>query len=121
MNTFASCSRANAVDEPRVVLLAEEAAAEPVRVDARLGREHAHEQLLLRHFQAEDADGLAGLDRRSAAPMLSTKLVFPIDGRAATMTRSDFWKPDVISSRSTKPLGTPVTRPLCACSCSMSW
>ena len=45
--------------------------------------------------------------------MFSTKLVFPIDGRAATMTRSDFWKPDVISSRSTKPLGTPVTRPLC--------
>ncbi len=35
--------------------------------------------------------------------MFSTKLVLPIDGRAATMTRSDFWKPDVISSRSTKP------------------
>ena len=50
------------VDEPRVVLLAEEPAAEPVRVDARLGREHAHEQLLLRHLEAEDADGLAGLD-----------------------------------------------------------
>ena len=43
--------------------------------------------------------------------MFSTKLVLPIDGRAATMTRSDFWKPEVISSRSTKPLGTPVTRP----------
>ena len=43
--------------------------------------------------------------------MFSTKLVFPIDGRAAMMTRSDFWKPDVSSSRSTKPLGTPVTMP----------
>ena len=52
--------------------------------------------------------------------MFSTKLVLPIDGRAATMTRSDFWKPDVISSRSTKPLGTPVTSPWCCWSCSMS-
>ena len=25
--------------------------------------------------------------------MFSTKLVLPIDGRAATITRSDFWKP----------------------------
>ena len=50
------------VDQPRVVLLAEESAAEPVRVDARLRRDHAEEQLLLRHFQAEDADGLARLD-----------------------------------------------------------
>ena len=50
------------LDQPRVVLLAEEPAAEPVRIDARLGRQHAHEQLLLRHLEAEDADGLAGLD-----------------------------------------------------------
>ena len=40
--------------------------------------------------------------------MLSMNAVFPIDGRAATMTRSDGWKPDVISSRSLKPLATPV-------------
>ena len=51
------------VDEPPVVLLAEVAAAEAVRVDARFGREHAQEELLLRHFQAEHADGLAGVDR----------------------------------------------------------
>ena len=37
--------------------------------------------------------------------MLSTSAVFPIDGRAATMTRSAGWKPDVSSSRSVKPLG----------------
>ena len=40
--------------------------------------------------------------------MLSTNAVFPIDGRAATMIRSDGWKPDVSSSRSVKPLATPV-------------
>ena len=48
-----------------------------------------------------------------------TKLVLPIEGRAATITRSDRWRPEVISSRSVKPVGTPVTSPLCSCSCSM--
>ncbi len=40
--------------------------------------------------------------------MFSVNAVFPIDGRAATMIRSAGWKPDVISSRSLKPLATPV-------------
>jgi hypothetical protein len=40
--------------------------------------------------------------------MLSVNAVLPIEGRAATMIRSDGWKPDVSSSRSAKPLGTPV-------------
>ena len=53
--------RAERVRQPAVVLLAQVAAAEPVRVDPRLGRQHAHEQLLLRHFQAEEADGHVGL------------------------------------------------------------
>ena len=53
--------------------------------------------------------------------MFNTRLVFPIDGRAATMTRSDFWKPDVISSRSTNPVGTPVTSPLWSWSFSIIW
>ena len=51
--------------------------------------------------------------------MFSTRLVFPIDGRAAMMTRSDGWRPDVISSRSVKPVGTPVTSSLRACSFSI--
>ncbi len=38
----------------------------------------------------------------------SVNAVFPIDGLAATMMRSDGWKPDVSSSRSPKPLATPV-------------
>ena len=49
------------VRQASVVFLVEEAAAEPVRVDARLGRQHAHEQLLFRHFQAEEADDHVGL------------------------------------------------------------
>ena len=52
--------RAERVRQPAVVLLAQEAAAEPVRVDARLGGQHAHEQLLLRHLEAEEADGHVG-------------------------------------------------------------
>ena len=51
--------------------------------------------------------------------MFSTRLVFPIDGRAAMMTRSDGCRPDVISSRSVKPVGTPVTSSLRECSFSM--
>ena len=51
--------------------------------------------------------------------MLSTRLVLPIDGRAATMTRSDGWRPDVISSRSVNPVGTPVMSSLRACSFSI--
>ena len=34
---------------------------------------------------------------------LSARLVLPMDGRAATRTRSDFWRPVVIVSRSAKP------------------
>ena len=51
--------------------------------------------------------------------MFSTRLVFPIDGRAAMMIRSDGCRPDVISSRSVKPVGTPVISSLRACSFSM--
>ena len=51
--------------------------------------------------------------------MLSVNAVFPIDGRAATMIRSAGWKPDVISSRSLKPLATPVIVLPPRCSASM--
>ena len=51
--------------------------------------------------------------------MFSTRLVLPIDGRAATMTMSDGCRPEVISSRSAKPVGTPVTSSLREASFSM--
>ncbi len=51
--------------------------------------------------------------------MFMTRLVLPIEGRPATRIRSEFCRPDVISSRSAKPVGTPVTRPLCCCSFSI--
>ena len=44
-----------------VVALAEEPAPELVRIDPRLGRQHAHEQLLLGHLQAEDPDRVVGM------------------------------------------------------------
>ena len=43
------------------------------------------------------------VDVPTCCAIFSTKLVFPIDGRAATRTRSDGCSPDVISSRSRKP------------------
>ena len=49
--------RAERMRQAAVVLLVQIAGAEAVGVDARLGREHAHEQLLLRHLEAEEADG----------------------------------------------------------------
>ncbi len=51
--------------------------------------------------------------------MFRTRLVFPIDGRAATMMRSPACKPRVISSTSTKPVGTPVMSRFCSKSCSI--
>ena len=53
--------RADRLRQPAPVALAEKPAAQPVRVDARLGGQHAEEQLLLRHFEAEHADRHVGL------------------------------------------------------------
>ena len=41
--------------------------------------------------------------------MFMQKLVLPIAGRAATMTRSERCRPEVNSSKSVKPVATPVT------------
>ena len=43
-----------------VPALAQEPAAQAMRIDARLGGQHAHEQLFLRHFEAEHADRFIG-------------------------------------------------------------
>ena len=40
--------------------------------------------------------------------MFNTKAVLPMDGRAATMMKSPFWKPLVRASREGKPLARPV-------------
>ncbi len=40
--------------------------------------------------------------------MFSTRLVLPIDGRAATITMSPGCRPRVLRSMSSKPVGTPV-------------
>ncbi|MNT48337.1 hypothetical protein D3C72_1851120 [compost metagenome] len=45
----------------------------------------------------------------TCSPMFSENAVLPIDGRPATMIRSPPCMPLVIRSRSTKPVGTPVT------------
>ena len=53
--------RADRLRQPPPVALPEEPAAQPVRIDARLAGEHAQEQLLLRHLEAEYADRHVGL------------------------------------------------------------
>ena len=40
----------------------------------------------------------------ACSAMLSAKLVLPTDGRAATTTRSLFWRPVVSASRSANPV-----------------
>ena len=55
------------------------------------------------------------LSRTAAcSAMLSAKLVLPIDGRAARITRSLFWSPVVSASRSPKPVRMPLISPRCA-------
>ena len=44
--------------------------------------------------------------------MFSASAVFPMLGRDATTTSSPAWSPPVFSSRSLKPVGTPVSSPL---------
>ena len=84
-----------------VFLLADLPAQQAVGVDLRLGREHAHEQLLFRHFEAEEAgDAAVG---RDVLAIFSTRLVLPIEGRAATMTRSPGCRPRVFRSMSVEP------------------
>ena len=61
MKIFARVAALHRVRQLREVALAEEPGAQPVRVDAGLGRQHAQEQLLLRHFEAEEADRHVGL------------------------------------------------------------
>ena len=46
--------------------------------------------------------------RATFSAKFMAKLVFPIDGRPATMMRSEGWRPEVISSKSAKPVGRPV-------------
>ena len=47
--------------QPAPVALHQKARAQAMAVDAGLRREHAKKELLLRHFEAEDADSPSGL------------------------------------------------------------
>ena len=111
--------RADRLRQPAPVALAEEAAAQPVRVDPRLAGQHAQEQLLLRHFEAEDADRHVGLGAdvlrhvQHQAGLAHRRPGGDDDQVAAAAGR------EVISSRSVKPVGTPVTSSLRACSFSI--
>ena len=57
----------------------------------------------------------------TCSAMLMANAVLPIDGRAASTTRSPACRPAVMRSRSMKPVGTPVTSfGLSAISCTRS-
>ena len=52
--------------------------------------------------------------RATCSPTHRASAVLPIDGRAATTTRFDGRKPPVRRSRSSKPVGRPVTSDPCS-------
>ena len=84
------------------------AGAHVLQVDARLGAQHALDELLGPHLEREDRDRR----RRAFAAltaMLSASAVLPTDGRAARMHRSPGCSPASSLSSSLKPVGTPVT------------
>ena len=58
---FRLAQRADGLRQPAPVALAEKPSAQPVRVDAGFRGQQAQEQLLLRHLEAEQADGQIGL------------------------------------------------------------
>ena len=62
-------------------------------------------------FDISSVNSATGFDSRTPrfAAMQRPSADFPIDGRAARITRFPGWKPDVSRSRSRKPDGTPVT------------
>ncbi len=63
MKIFACDSAPAAWPEPAPVFLVQEPGVDLVRIDFRLGAEQPLDELLLAHFQAEDADGLSLLQR----------------------------------------------------------
>ena len=97
----------------------EVAGAHPGQVDARLGAQHAHGELLLRHLEREDARRRTSARSAACSAMFRQKAVLPMLGRPATMIRSEGWSPAVRRSRSANPVGTPVTGCFCSCSRSM--
>jgi len=73
-----------------VVVVAQQAAAQSLRIHQALGAQQPLHQLLLRHFEGEDRDPTL-CSMAACCTMLSASAVFPIDGRAATITRSPRW------------------------------
>ncbi len=62
-------------------------------------------QVASRPFPCRTSRPAAVFDGATCSPMLSANAVLPIDGRPATMTRSPSCRPEVMRSRSAKPVG----------------
>jgi hypothetical protein len=86
------------------VVVVEGAGAQFPGVDTGLNGEQLVDQLLLGDLKAEkaDRDALFGGDGWAR---FMTKVVLPMEGRAARMSRSEFWRPASMLSRSRKPVG----------------
>ncbi len=103
----ARVTEAQGIDQLPEVVLADVSRANLVGIDKRFRAEKAHQQLLLGHFKAEDADRQAFLQRDVLRDVQSERGLSH-RGRAARMTRSPGWNPEVMRSRSVKPVATPV-------------
>ena len=93
--------------QPRPVVRRETAVPQSLRLDLRLAAHHPLGHLGLRHLEREERDRrlVANAQIRGHA---EAEPDFPIDGRAARITRLPGWKPDVSRSSSLNPAGTPV-------------
>ena len=97
------------LEDLRPALLGDPPLAQLLALDPRLRGDEPLGQLGLRHLQREQRHGPSVLRRAAFSAMLHTSALLPIAGRAAMMIRLPGWKPPVISSRSLKPDGVPVS------------
>ena len=92
----------------RPVVAGDLALAQLVARHPGLARDEALGQLGDRHLEREQRDRACSLLSATFSAMFVTSALLPIEGRAASTIRFDFWKPPVMSSRSRKPEGVPV-------------
>ena len=83
---------------------------ERTRLDSTFASLHIR-RCVTSDFDISSVKSATGVWKRTPrfAAMQSARADFPIDGRAARITRLPGWSPDVSRSRSRKPDGTPVT------------
>jgi len=79
------------LDYPPPFVVGQMSVVDVLQVHPRLGRDQSVEELLLRHFQRENAQEPPA--RSTAGAISSARAVFPFDVRAPMLTKSPGWTP----------------------------